>query len=122
MPRSISAANQAALEARALVARDFLWIVARDRDTGADVTDGMWSDVGNESAQVISPDTGLPVTRDFYGSGTLIQIDDIPLVSNITVQSVTIRMSQINERVEQLVRDYDCNQARVEIFRGSFDP
>ncbi|WP_272951106.1 hypothetical protein [Agrobacterium pusense] len=43
--RNISAENLAALEARQLVARDFLWFVARDRATGAPITDGMWSDV-----------------------------------------------------------------------------
>lgn len=122
MPRNISAANLAALQARQLVARDFLWIEARDRDTGVPVTDGMWSDVGNISAPVIHPDTGLPVTRDWYGSGTLVAIDDIPLVSNLSVQNVTIRMSQVSEHVEQLVRQYDCKQARVEIYRGLFDP
>ena len=50
--RNISAENLAALEARQLVARDFLWFVARDRATGAPVTDGMWSDVGNVSAAI----------------------------------------------------------------------
>lgn len=120
--RNISPANLAALHARRLVARDFLWIVARNRSTGAPVTDGMWSDVGNVSAAVIHPDTGLLVTRDWYGSGTLVAIDDIPLVSNLTVQNVNIRLSQVDDRVEQLVRDYDCKQARVEIYRGLFDP
>lgn len=120
--RNISAANQAALEARQLVARDFLWLIVRDRITGAPVTDGVWSDVGNISAAVIHPDTGLPVTRDWYGSGTLVQIDDIPLVNNLSVQNVNVRLSQINDHAEELVRKYDCRQARVEIYRGLFDP
>lgn len=120
--RNISAENLAALEARQLVARDFLWFVARDRATGAPVTDGMWSDVGNVSATVVHPDTGLPVTRDWYGSGTLVQIDDIPLVANLSVQNVNIRLSQVSEHVQTLVRLYDCKQARVEIYRGLFDP
>jgi len=122
MTRNISAENLAALAARRLVARDFLTIVARTRDTGAPVTDNMWSDVGNVTASVVDPDTGLEDSRDFYGSGTLVAISDIPLVANLSVQNVTIQMSQVNDRVEQLVRDYDCQQARVEIFRGLFDP
>jgi hypothetical protein len=120
--RYISADNLAALEARQLVARDFLWLVVRNRATGVPVTDGMWSDVGNISAAVVHPDTGLPVTRDWYGSGTLVQIDDIPLVNNLSVQNVNIRMSQVSDHVEQLVREYDCRQARVEVYRGLFDP
>ena len=122
MTRNISAENLAALAARRLVARDFLTIVARTRDTGAPVEDNMWSDVGNVTASVVNPDTGLEDSRDFYGSGTLVAISDIPLVANLSVQNATIQMSQVNDRVEQLVRDYDCQQARVEIFRGLFNP
>lgn len=120
--RSISGPNQAALAARELVARDFLWIVARNRDTGAPESVGFWSDVDDVSAEVLNPDTGQVDVRAFYGSGTLIAISDIPLVSNITVQTVTIDMSQIDELVAQAVRAYDVRQARVEIYRGLFNP
>lgn len=120
--RYISAENQLALESRELVARDFLWIIARQRGTNVPVTDGMWSDVGNVSAQVVNPNTGLAETRDWYGTGTLVSIDAIPLVGNLSVQEVQITLSQVNERVERLVREYDCQQARVEIYRGLFDP
>jgi hypothetical protein len=120
--RSISAENLAALEARELVARDFIWFIVRDRATGAPVTDGVWSDVGNIAAAVIHPDTGIPVTRDWYGSGTLVGVDDIPLVANLSAQNITIRMSQVSEHVQTLVRQYDCKQGRVEIYRGLFDP
>jgi hypothetical protein len=122
MARSLDSAVLSALAARTLVARDFLWFVVRDRDTGDPVTDGMWSDIGNVTAEVIDPDTGTPVERSFYGSGTLVGISDIPLVSNVTVQQVTITLSQVDDRVADLVRTYDVKQARVEIFRGLFDP
>lgn len=122
MTRNVSEENLAALSARQLVARDFLWIVARNRDTGEPVTEGLWSDVGDVTATVVHPDTGLPVERTWRGSGPLVAIDDIPLVANLTVQTIRVRLSQILDRVNQLVRDYDCQQARVEIFRGLFDP
>lgn len=122
MTRYISPENHAALQARQLVARDFLWLVVRNRSTGAQVTEGLWSDVGNVSAQVINPDTGLVDTRDWYGSGTLVAIDDIPMVSNLSVQNVNIRLSQIDDRIADLVRLYDAKQGRVEIYRGLFDP
>lgn len=120
--RNLSAANLAALQARQLVARDFLRITARDRDGGAPQVVGFWSDVGNVSAAVVNPDTGLDTAYDWYGSGTLIGIDDIPLVANLTVQSITIRMSQLDDLVEQAVRLYDCKQARIEVYRGLFNP
>lgn len=121
--RAISTANQAALAARALVARDFLWIVARERDTGDPVSVGFWSDIENvSSVPVINPDTLTTVTRSYYGAGGLISIDDIPAVSTIQVQDVHIRMSQLDEQVANAIRLYDVKQARVEIHRGLFDP
>lgn len=122
MARNISVENQDVLESRVLVARDFLWIVARNRDDNSPEAVGFWSDVDDVSAEVLNPDTGLAAMRNFYGSGTLIAIDPIPLVSNLTVQTVNVRMSQIAELVAQAVRLYDCKQARVEIYRGLFSP
>lgn len=122
MTRSISTENHAALAERKLVARDFLWLVVRNRSTGGDVTEGLWSDVGSVTASVIDPDTGLEDARDWYGSGTLVKISDIPLVSNLSVQNVTIHLSQIDDRINDLVRLYDAKQGRVEIYRGLFNP
>lgn len=121
MSRNISVTNLSALQANKLVARDFLRIIARDRDTGAPIAVNFWSDVGNVSAQVISPNTGLATSYDFYGSGTLIHIDDIALVSNLSVQRLNIRLSQLNDQVNQAVREYDCKQAVVEVYRGLFN-
>lgn len=120
--RSISSANQTALNARELVPRDFLWIVARNRETGEPEEVGFWSDIENVTASVIDPDTLLPVYRDFYGAGGLISIDSIPSVSVIQVQDIRITMSQLDEMVEEAIRLYDVKQARVEIHRGLFDP
>lgn len=120
--RAISTANQTALSERALVARDFLWFVARNRVTGLPETVGFWSDLENVSAQVLDPDTLGTVTRSYYGAGGLIEIEGIPAVSTIQVQDVVIQMSQLDEMVQQAVRLYDLKQARVEIHRGLFDP
>lgn len=122
MTRAIDVDSYAALSARRLVARDFIWFVVRDRDTGNPVTDGYWSDVGTIAAEVIDPDTSAPVTRTFAGAGGLVSISDIPLVSNLTVQNVTVTLSQVSERINDLVRGYDCKQGKVQIFRGLFDP
>ncbi|NVP54452.1 hypothetical protein [Mycoplana rhizolycopersici] len=122
MPRNLSYENSAALAGRRLVPRDFLWIIARDRVTGGPQASGFWSGVGNVVAPITHPDTGLPVERTWYGTGTLISIGAIPMVSNVTVQSVPIVMSQINDLVQQAVRLYDMKQARVEVYRGLLSP
>ncbi|HTV69334.1 MAG TPA: hypothetical protein VMF90_12425 [Rhizobiaceae bacterium] len=120
--RAISSNNQAALEAKQLVARDFLWVEAREFVSRDPVSQGFWSGVGNVTAQVLNPLTGLSSERSWTGSGSLIQISDIPLVANGTVQSITIETSQLHAQVETVFRDYDCKQARIEVYRGLFDP
>lgn len=120
--RNISSGNLALLQARRLMARDFLWLTARSFSTGAPFSYGFWSDVGDIQAPLISPDTGLTIVRNFEGSGTLIQISDIPQVANITVQNVTISMSQLDDGVANIVRGYDLKQGKVEIYRGLFNP
>lgn len=122
MTLSLPAENLAALQARQLVARDFIWFVVRDRTTSNPVTDGYWSDVGEIDAEVIDPDTGAVVTRTFAGAGGLISISDIPRVSNLTVQNVTVKLAQVADRANDLVRGYDCKQGKVQIFRGLFEP
>lgn len=122
MTRSIATDNYTALQQRSVVSRDFVWFIVRDRDTGNPVTDGYWSDVGGIDADVIDPETGSTVTRTFAGASSLISISDIPLVSNLTVQTITITLSQVADRVNTLIRNYDCKQGKVQVFRGLFDP
>lgn len=122
MTRTLSAENYAALQGRTLVARDFIWFVVRSRVDNSPVTDGYWSDVGTITASVIDPETGGTTSRTWFGADGLIQISDIPLVSTLTVQQVMVTLSQVSDRINDLVRTYDCKQGRVEIFRGMFDP
>lgn len=119
--RPLPAAALAALKERNVTVRDFLWIEARNRTTGALVPAGFWSDVGSRQAQVVNPRTGLAVMRTFEGAGGLIDISPIPMTSNLAVQTVTITLSQI-ARTDALSRTYDIKQARIEIFRGLFKP
>jgi hypothetical protein len=120
--KSYSANTMAALAARRLMPRDFVWIVARDRETGDPVSVGFWSDLANVSALMIDPDTGSNVLRTFYGAGSLIQVTDIPAIVGVSVEQVTVTMSQLHDQVEEAIRLYDCQQARIEIHTGLLDP
>jgi hypothetical protein len=120
--RTLHSDVQTALQQRGLVARDFLNVWPKNRSTGAEEEKGYWSGAGSVSASIINPLTGSTVSRNYRGVGTLIQISDIPLVSNITVQRITIRMSHIDTDVMDALRTYDLRQARVQIFRGLFNP
>lgn len=112
---------QAALSARAIRARDFLWIVPYDRVTRAPVPFGYWSDVSTlAGAEVVDPQTGGVVQRDFSGAGGLIAIDAVRATSGLDITSVSITVSHL-ERTSDMLRAYDPRHARVEIFRGLFD-
>lgn len=121
MPRALTAAAIAAIEKGSVSARDFMTVFARDRSTGLTVEDSLWSDVGSIQAQVLNPDTGAIQSRNFYGSGNLVSISDIPLVSNMSVQNVRVELSHLAANAEELLRGYNVRQAAVQIFRGLFD-
>lgn len=119
---TLDAATQAAIEADAVVPRDFLWITAKHRTTGADVSHGMWSDAGTISAGVKNPITGATDTRTFEGAGGLIQISDIQKTLGLTVNTVQIVMSQIDTLAETIIRGLDPKYANVEVYRGWLNP
>jgi len=121
MVRTLSSQNATALAARRLIPRDFIWVEARDLETGDIVADGQWSDIGPITCDVINPNTGGSVSRTFFGSGTLTRVSDIILSSTISAQPATITMSQVHDRVEALLRGYDVKQAPVQIHRGLLD-
>lgn len=118
---ALDSSARAALAARAVEARDMIRITVRDRDTGDPLTVGYWSGLGNVNLTVLDPFTGSPTSRAFIGAGSLIDISPIPRVANLTVQTVTVRLSQVSDPNE-LVRVYDPRQAPVEIYRGLFVP
>ena len=120
--RIISPQNQALLEAGSLVARDFIWFTVKQRGTNSPVSEGIWSGIENVNAMVREPDLQIVMTRPFTGAGTLVSVDNIPMTSNLAVQTITIDASQVQGDIERIVRDYDCQQGRVEIYRGLFDP
>jgi hypothetical protein len=122
MTRSISAENFAAIQARRLVPRDFIWLIARDRTSGAPVAEGVWSGQGTFNAAVLDPHTGGSQERQFFGSGSLVSVGDITLVQGITVQNLTITLSGVDAGVNDYVRTYDLKQAEIQIFRGFLDP
>ena len=122
MTRTMSDENFTAIQQRRIVPRDFIWLIARDRSTGAPVAEGVWSGQGTFTAAVIDPHTGGSQDREFFGSGALISVGDIPLVQGITVQNLTITLSGVNAAMNDYVRTYDLKQAEIQIFRGFFDP
>jgi hypothetical protein len=120
--RNIQSSNLTALEQNALVIRDFIWFKVKNISTGQPHTEGYWSGSGTVQAAVINPETGNSENRTFVGAGSLIQISEIPLTSNLIVRDVTIELSQVNPNINNLIRGFQVKQGEVQIFRGLFNP
>lgn len=120
--RDLDFAEISAIAARAIVARNFLWVTAKRRDTGVDVSLGFWDDVMTVSAPVRDGRTGATVSRDFRGVGAALQVGSIALTSDVTIRNVDIELPHLDTIVEALVRTYDVRGAPMQLYRGYFDP
>lgn len=120
--RNVDSATAAAYQSRrAHIPRYFVWIEARNRSTGDLETMGLWNGEDTVDVAVINPESGLPVTRTYHASGSLLNIDPIPSVSDLTVRNIRIGLSQISAAVQQAIRGYDPRLGRVQIHRGMLD-
>ncbi len=119
--RSIDSAGQTALEQRNISIRDFIWLTVKNRTTGDPYEEGYWSDVTTISAEIRNPETGGDEFRTFAGAGNLIDVSPIALMSNLATQTLTITVSPV-ANLNELVREYDAKQARIEVYRGLFTP
>ncbi len=120
--REVSPDVLAALRARVLRARDFVWINAKDFTTGDPVARGFWTGLDNVTAEYTDIDTGSTLSRDYTKAGSLLSVDDISLTADLTARTFSIKLSQIDQTVADLVRGYDVKGGRVEVHRGLFNP
>lgn len=96
-------------------ARVLIWIIAKDRSTGAPTPLGLWN--GDD---VLSFTIG-GVARTYYGAGALLGIDPIIYGSGTFVRTTRANLSPIAPEVAQVIRGYDPRLAPVEIHRALFD-
>lgn len=119
--RFLDPAEIAANVAGTVVARDFLTITVKDPITGNPSEVGFWSDGGEFTCLIKNARTGLVEARTFIG-GALQSIGDIELTSDISVRTVDIMLSGIDDIVIQATRAYDARNAAMAIYRGYFNP
>jgi hypothetical protein len=105
-----------------LIPRDFLWLVTRNRSTGAPYAWGCWSGNRTTAASVLDPFTGNAVNRTYEGGGAMVKTSAVPLATGLVTQEVTVALSILNPGAEQVVRQYDLKRAPVQIHRGFMDP
>lgn len=92
----------------------FLYVQAKDRDTGDTQPVGIWSGDEDITINVEAPD-GTTVSRTYYGGCNLDIPDGIPYVADLTDNPVRVSISQIADTDQILVRGYDVRLAYCEI-------
>jgi hypothetical protein len=121
--KNISAGMAAALAVardQGLITRQFVLIAAISRSTGLPFLRGFWTGDDNITIGVPDRDTGIVVNREFIG-GMNLSMTSIPRVSDLTIQTVTIDLTQIATAVQEIAREYDLRLAKADIYEVTLD-
>ena len=119
-PSAITSALATATDDGVIV-RLAIWIEARNRATGSIEEIGCWNGDENAPIAVIRGRDGVTVTRDYYG-GAPLEIGDIVRSSDLTVQTLSIDLSQLADAVRLAVRTHDVARAPMEIHEIIMSP
>lgn len=120
-PLAVTAALSS-VPATGIATRKAVWIVAKNRETGAPQEAGFWAGDEDVNLTVIRGADNVLVTRPYFGASNLLTISDIPRVSDLTAQTVTIDLSQIADAVQSLFRTHDLHRAQVEVHEIVLSP
>lgn len=83
-------------------------------DTGLPTEAAFWTGFDTQSFQVESPDDDDTITRSYTGSVDL-QTGSIPLVSDLTIQTVSITLNALHQSVIDFIRGSDLRLGKVQI-------
>lgn len=107
---------------RGLVPRKLVVFRVKRRDNGAQEIRAFWNDTDTIDIPVLDGFDGSQKTYTFIGDGSLLGVSDITYVSDLTVQPVTVTLSQIAPYAQQLVREFEARLGIVEIWEYLLDP
>ncbi len=102
--------------------RNFVYIKAKNRTTGAIEEVGFWNGLETVDVPVIRPSDGAWINRTYHGGGSLLHIPSIPAGMALEVRTLRLTFSRLAEAVINAVRGYDTKLAPIEIHRGFLDP
>lgn len=99
-----------------VVPRHLVWIVARNRGTGAAEAVGFWN--GKDSREF---DVGGE-TRSYFGAGALLSVGPIRGAVGLDVRRHELGLSAVTPEVLLAIRGYDVRLAPIEVHRAFMDP
>ncbi|WP_174843492.1 hypothetical protein [Thalassococcus sp. S3] len=101
---------------KARLARLLFWIEARNRETDAVETIGLWTGDDHVTFAIDGQ------SRVYYGAGAILEIDPLVFEEGLNVRTQRLIVSAIAPEVEQMIRGYDPRLAPCEIHVAHFDP
>jgi hypothetical protein len=113
--RTYDSASLAALAAGNVKPRYLLWIEAKNRSTGETETVGLWNGDQDQSITIGG------VARTYLAGGSLLDVGVLDYRAGQEIVMRTIRLSPINEAVEQVIRGYEPRLAPVQLHEVVYD-
>lgn len=114
----------AALESGAIVVRDLLTVHGKTLG-GSVATFAYWTGEDNVAVNVVPAGAGTPVSRNFVGGDTLLDVPAIVDAIGLEARSVAFGLDHISDAVGSpmdMVYGNNVRVARVELHRALFDP
>lgn len=105
---------------RSLIVRNLVFVQPRDFSSHDAVGFGFWNGAEDVAFDVVDGLTQSTVTRDFSGGGSLLAVEDIKMVADLSVPSLQVSLSQLHDGVAEAVRGNDMRQAEIQIYRALF--
>lgn len=108
----------AALESGAIVVRDLLTVLG-------DLTFAYWTGEDDAAINVVPAGATTPVSRNFVGGGTLLDVPAVVDAVGLEARSITLGLDHISEAAGSpldMVFGHNVRVARVELHRALFDP
>ncbi|MVO16858.1 hypothetical protein [Parasedimentitalea huanghaiensis] len=115
MPTIAPAVQQQLDERRGTDAQVLLWIIAKNRDTGAPETIGFWT--GDDHQEFL---IGGEI-RTYFGAGNVIDVPPIIAKTGFQVRHYRVSLPPLTDEVKTLIRQFEPRQAKVEIHSCPLD-
>lgn len=112
----LTSAMQAQIASGSFHHEFFVYVTAKEFDTGASQELGLWTGADDFTTSIDG------VSRTFLGSGSMLSIPNFTYSIGLDVQTQKMGFSILSPEVTNLIRGYDARFAPIQVYLGIFDP